>query len=347
MPPRRPAPGTAATAPTPPSPEPATPEPEAIPEAAPVEVLPPEPATPETTATTAPASNLPATRKRRTKAEMDAARAAAGQGSGAPVAPGQTSEVVPYQPPQGRPALGEIQGEIETTDLQLPQLKIANAVGPLSQLNPPVPPGTIVLGSGDQWLYLYSKWTEAELDANNRPVLVGGRPKMVEYESPAVGVTILRAKKQFGQITDEAGNNLYDQDLQGLTFDTKEEMQNAGGTLGTSVPGMLGFEAQLTCQVLVRMPEGFEDDLGIFNIELAEGRFAMAMWYIRGSSYGECAKKIFTEKTQFLAAGSHTAEFEMTGKRIIGKRNSWFVPTLKNGYGNSEELIAYLVENGA
>ena len=65
------------------------------------------------------------------------------------------------------------------------------------------------------------------------------------------------------------------------------------------------------------------------------------MWYIRGSSYNECAVKIFTEKTQFLKAGSYTGEFLMDGKRIVGKKNAWYIPRLTNGALHPAELAEF------
>lgn len=298
--------------PMPPRRAPVAPAPQVEEEVAEAEVLPPEETQQEEAA---PAVTPPPVRRGRGPAKPKVA------------APSTTLAVIPQTGNalviaggSGVPSVGQIMGDFDQSDLQLPQLKIANAVGPLSLLEVPVPISTIVVGSGDQWLWL---WQE------------GCVP---------VGVTVVWAKKQFSQVKDENGNNLFDMEQVGLTFDTKDEMQAAGGTLA-DVPGMLVCQPQLTCLVLVRMPEGLEDDLGLFGVELDGQLYMLALWYIRGSSYNECAKKINSERTGFLANGSHTGEFAMEGKRIIGKKNSWWIPKLTNGTPNSETVVDYLVEN--
>lgn len=219
--------------------------------------------------------------------------------------------------------LGAIEGDIDSDDVTRPQLKIGNKVGPLSLLENPIQPGALVVGAGEQWTYVQDE---------------GWEP---------LGVTILRTRKQFAQIKNERGQKLYDLDEQGLMVETKEEMKANGGTL-SDVLGLKVFEAVMLAHVFVRMPTGLEDTMGLFNVEIDGEYFMEAGLKLRGSSYRECAIPIYDENkkgTFFLDGRSYTGEFLMTGKRIIGDKNDWYVPHIELGQFNSEAVIAWIEAN--
>jgi hypothetical protein len=232
---------------------------------------------------------------------------------------------VPYKPTA---QLGVIEGDFDTTDLILPQFKVSSGAGPLRKLQ--VPDGMLVLGSGEDWLWL------REDNPENAPL----------------GVTILRAQKKFFQKKNEDGDNLYDIGEMGLMFDTKEEMQAANGTL-QDVEGMKVFEAGMAAQVAIRMPDMSAEDrtewdtLGLFNqVEIEGVPYAVAMWFIRGSTYRETGKKIYNDNGKVYPSGeSYRVEYEATAKRIDGDKNTWWIVKLGKTNNHTEETVAYWQAN--
>ena len=233
----------------------------------------------------------------------------------------------------GIPRLGETRGTIDPSDLQLPQLKIVSGdTSTLARLDSPIPHGNLVIGSGDQWLPLW-------------------RPAEAGYAADeAIGVTVLWSDKEFQQTKNEKGESLYDLQEQGLVFKANEDgirrMQEAGGTLA-DVIGMKVFQPRLVTQSLVRLPVDVEDTFGLFSVQVegVDAFYAPVMWYIQGSAYGECGKKILGSTPNRPVNCSHYGEFQMIGKRIVGKKNAWWIPKLLNDVANPKALVTYLEEN--
>lgn len=216
---------------------------------------------------------------------------------------------------------GRIEGDIDQSDFTLPQLKIANAVGPLALLDDPIIPGALVIGAAEQWLYLFNG--------------EGWEP---------LGVTVIRARKEFAQTKNENGGNLYDLDEMGLVAETVEELKAMGGTL-QDVRGLKVFEAVMKAHVLIRLPDNLEDPMGLFDLEIEGVLHAQAIWKIRGSSYRDCAKKIYDESKEGrfidgVNGNAYDGEFLMTAKRIVGDKNAWFIPHIENGEFTTEAFRA-------
>lgn len=211
---------------------------------------------------------------------------------------------------------GKIEGDFDSSDLTLPQFKCASGAGPLKLLDDPIIDGCLVVGAVDQWTYVYADQWEP------------------------TGVTIVKARKGFVQKKNEDGGNLYELDEQGLMCDTIEELKALGGSL-QDVKGMKVFEAVLNAHVLIRLPDGAEDPMGLFDLEIEGNRYAQAIWRIRGSSYRECAKKIYDESKEgrFLGPVSYSGEFLATSKYIKSEKNAWYIPKLENGEAHTEAFM--------
>lgn len=212
---------------------------------------------------------------------------------------------------------GRIEGDMEITDFTLPQFKVASGAGPLKLLDDPIVDGALVIGAVDQWFYLFNG--------------EGWEP---------VGVTIIKARKGFAQKKNENGDSLYEIEEQGLLVDTIDELKAVNGTL-QDVLGMKVFEAVLNAHVLIRLPDGLEDSIGLFDKEIEGVLYAQAMWRIRGSAYRDCAKHIYDESKQggFIDqtnGNSYDGEFLATSKYIKGSKNAWYIPTLENGEAHTE-----------
>lgn len=235
--------------------------------------------------------------------------------------------LVPYKPTL---KLGSIEGDFDQSDLILPQFKVASGMGPLRKQG--VPDGMLVVGSGEDWLYL-----REDVEGN-----------------PALGITILRAQKKFFQKTNEDGESLYDLGEMGLMFDTKEEMQAANGSLQQQ-DGVCQYESGMQAHVALRIPDmdpgdvADWDTMGLFNqVEIEGVKYAVAMWFIRGSTYRETGKKIHNDNGKVYPRDeSYRVEYEATAKRIDGDKNTWWIVKLGKAVANSDEVIAYFEENAA
>lgn len=234
-------------------------------------------------------------------------------------APAETTggEMVPYeeQPPaQTRTNLfavpaGSIQGQLDTSDYEIPQLKLCQYVGPLIE----------------EYGFTPGDWV-----ANNETIL------WQEGCAP-VEVTILNVVKQFVEKTE------YGSDVMGRIFNSTDEAEAAGLVTTWGPNGEKpDTEPTAACLCLVKLPEGVDGPA--FDLEYGDDRYALLMWRIGGVAYGRTFKKITGAARTRLRNGLHTGSFFVSAKKEKGSVNTYWLPVLEPGNQHDEDFINFALE---
>lgn len=204
---------------------------------------------------------------------------------------------------------GGLEGEFESSDLQMPQLKIVNGSGELSQK---FNQGSLILG--DQIL-----WTPPSLkpDANN----------------PILTFIPVKVKKQFRE------NLSQDEVQEGLlprvvnTRAEAEELTGAGSTewVGNQKPR---WSPSAACMFLVQEPEHNEsaEEDSQFIRQLDGKNWALAMYYAGGMAYKESAKVILSNAYTVLRRQG----------RIVLHARLWTLQVTKKKAGNFGVFVPVL-----
>lgn len=207
-----------------------------------------------------------------------------------------------------------VQGQIDRSDISTPGLKIVQAVGPLSEM---FDPGCIVLTQGGE---------------NSLPITSPGQ------EQPLV-LTVLRIRKQF--IEDLP----YGSEERPRIFDTIEDVQAAGGWIEWHNNERPPFAKMATAMVVVAAPEDASaEELAHFPYEFDGGKYALALWTIKGTAY-QAAKAIFTASVYSLTpakGGLVTGAWHLTTKREKRGQNMVWVPVLKQAGVWDAEFVEFL-----
>lgn len=192
---------------------------------------------------------------------------------------------------------------IDFRDLQLPRINIVQKVGELSdKFNP----GTILLNGSLQ------------LPQPVEFIVLGFRP--LQY--------VERVEGGFG----------------GQICNSPEDVVAAGGTLDykehdkTEKPW---FQTLATAVVLVKQPAGVNEP-DLFSIELGDSRYALALWSMKGGSYTNAAKPIFTQrKIGSLRKAWHAHAWLFTTELEKYKTgNSAYIPVLKRGSLTPDNVVS-------
>ena len=212
-----------------------------------------------------------------------------------------------------QPAAGSVSGEIETSDLVVPSLKMAAKTGELGEL---FMPGSLVL--------------------NAEYALYGARADEPEKkkEDP-VWLTVLHAKKSYYERTE------FDSGEVSKTADTLDEVLAQGGSLEWGKDGAKPtWNPQVCCTVLIR-----GDDEAYFPWDFGEHRYAMARWILASfSAYTNAAKPILTAAALNLRAGLEYGSWGLTSALKKKGANSWYIPVLATGEKNDEKFAAWARE---
>lgn len=207
---------------------------------------------------------------------------------------------------------GQAVGEFDASDFDIPDLKLAQYVGPLSQ-DLGFTPGELVL---KKELVLWSPESANPLE-----------------------ITVLKLKKQFIE------NLEYASDVPSRIFDTLIEVREAGGYIEWINNEEPTFVPMATCLILIKKPKDVVDDGGAFNLEFGDDIYTQAMWRLQGNGYKNAATKIITESRLRLKDGLHLAPFLLEPALKKGKRNSYWVPKLKNGQAHTPEFVQFALSN--
>lgn len=204
--------------------------------------------------------------------------------------------------------LGQVSGDVDTSDVRYPQLKLAQSVGPLfEEYNRK--PGEIVLKNE------ISLW----------------EPNLTPACAPLI-VTVLKAEKIFVE------DLQYGTDEIPRKFKTKEDADAAG--LSTDWVDGVKPEVNPMLQTLVLIKQNEKTkDRPEFFVEIGTDVYALAIWNIGGTAYRQAAVDILTESRSSLRSGLHHGAFSLNAIKIKGKANSYWVPRVSLTLRHSPETI--------
>ena len=212
-----------------------------------------------------------------------------------------------------QPAAGSVEGNIETSDMVVPSLKLAAKMGELGEL---FIPGSLVL---NQEYALYG----ARTDDRTKP-----------KEDP-VWITVLHTKKSYYERTE------YGSGETAKSADTLEAMIEQGGSLDWGANGERPtWNPKLTCTVIIR-----GDDEAYFPFEYDGKKYALARWALQSiSAYRAAAKPILTAAALNLRAGLEYGSWGLTSALKKSGTNSFHVPVLSTGDKNDEKFATWARE---
>ena len=212
-----------------------------------------------------------------------------------------------------QPAAGSVEGNIETSDMVVPSLKLAAKMGELGEL---FIPGSLVL---NQEYALYGARTDDRTNPKEDPVWL----------------TVLHAKKSYYERTE------YGSDTVAKTADTMDEMLEQGGSLDWGAKGEKPtWNPKLTCTVIIR-----GDDEAYFPFEFDGKKYALARWALQSiSAYRAAAKPILTAAALNLRAGLEYGSWGLTSTLKKSGTNSFHVPVLTTGEKNDEKFATWARE---
>ena len=212
-----------------------------------------------------------------------------------------------------QPAGGSVEGNIETSDMVVPSLKLAAKMGELGEL---FIPGSLVL---NQEYALYGARTDDRTNPKEDPVWL----------------TVLHAKKSYYERTE------YGSDTVAKTADTMDEMLEQGGSLDWGAKGEKPtWNPKLTCTVIIR-----GDDEAYFPFEFDGKKYALARWSLQSiSAYRAAAKQILTAAALNLRAGLEYGSWGLTSTLKKSGTNSFHVPVLTTGEKNDEKFATWARE---
>ena len=212
-----------------------------------------------------------------------------------------------------QPAAGSVEGNIETSDMVVPSLKLAAKMGELGEL---FIPGSLVL---NQEYALYGARTDDRTNPKEDPVWL----------------TVLHAKKSYYERTE------FGSDTVAKTADTMDEMLEQGGSLDWGKNGENPtWNPKLTCTVIIR-----GDDEAYFPFEFDGKKYALARWSLQNiSSYRAAAKQILTAAALNLRAGLEYGSWGLTSTIKKSGTFSFHVPVLTTGEKNDEKFATWARE---
>lgn len=209
---------------------------------------------------------------------------------------------------------GQVSGEVDASDFELPDLKLAQSVGPLTE-DLGFTPGQLVLKKE------MAIWSPEESDP--------------------ISITVLKVRKQFIENLD------YGSDVMPRIFDTLQQVKDEGGHIewiGSEPPP---FVPLATALILIRKPDDLKDTAGAFNLEHESGLYTQAIWRLQGQSYKYAARKIITESRLRLKEGLFLGSFDLLPIKVKGKMNSYWVPQLKNGPMHDQSFVDFALAANA
>lgn len=199
------------------------------------------------------------------------------------------------------PTTSGLEGEINTSDFQIPRLNIANKTGELSN---EFPPGSIVF---------------------RKEVAVGNQ------KSPA-SLVLLRLSKKYMQRLP------YGAEERPKIFATSADVRAAGGTLDITEGDMDVYDPILTLTAAVAAPE---KNHPLFTFEHKGNNYALAQMILAKSAYNNAGKQLITEAATALRTGLAFGKYELTTSIRSNQMGSWFTPVFRLAGRNNEEDAAW------
>jgi hypothetical protein len=204
---------------------------------------------------------------------------------------------------------GDIDGEVDASDIKLPQLVLKHAVDPrFSEITP----GNFVYSIGGEEAY---------------PLV------------PPLTIIALSIRKGYLQKA-EPGEIP-------IRCWSKKEVEEAGGTLEPGQPDLLLFVPFGDIMLLIAGLERTERSAGVMFLDVAGEKFAPAVYRTKGTAFNETAKALITWETFQRMKGNQNARlidyrWQLGVARRSGASVSYLVPTLKRGTEHGSALIAAL-----
>lgn len=214
--------------------------------------------------------------------------------------------------------LGEVEGDVEAREVQIPRLSIVQSVGPMSE-----------------------KFSPGEIVLNKQLVIASGDEKAKEGTPKSVEFVIAAARKfyeeniPFEQQQAGARPRVWQAHTDvvacGLHTEWKEDPVTKKG-IAPPVNEVLELLLFIAC------PPGVDD--AMFPVCIGDRMYAIGLWSLRGVAYRRCAKVIYGAKKyqlrDSLLAGSW--QLNVVREKVMGGNLVW-VPYIKIvGNRNSPEV---------
>lgn len=246
--------------------------------------------------------------KNATVQEKETTSDAAGQRPlGAAQAPAPAQEVGPYRPENA------VQGEVDASDFNIPQLKIVQSVGPLSEV---FTPGLIVFGG---------------------ELIIHDPDEELKPPQAPVRLTVVRIKKQYIEDVEYGGEE------RAKVLDTMAQVKEAGGYIEWGPEGERPpYSAMTTCQILIEKPETVDE--AMFPFVHNGKHYAMGLWQQKGTQYTMAGKLILTASQFALKDGLYKGSWNLTTKRQKRGTNMVQCPILKHGPRHDAEMQAFILD---
>ncbi len=223
--------------------------------------------------------------------------------------------------------------DIGFDDIRLPRINIVQKVGDLSNV---FNPGEIVLNG-----------TMVIHEPSNAQ-------KNVKGTGPLTIIILGFRKKQFCEKLEAYGSG-----QQGLLLNSEIDVVTNNGTLDyaewkaslASAKAGKGvakkyFQRLATALILIEKPSHVEDKDRILFPHECEGKFyALALWSLKGTSYTNAAKHIFTaRRLGHLRSGYPTQAWSLTSKLETYGENASFIPVITPAMKSSESFLSFVRE---
>lgn len=248
----------------------------------------------------------------------------------APAAVVPTATALVPAPPAAVSAPSAVQFDDENIGFEeviLPRINIVQKVGDLSNI---FTPGEIVL---NQALVIYqpAKVVDGVVkEPGSGPLnltVLGFR--RIQYAEKVVGGergTLVNSEAEI----EKAGGT--------LDYKTWDESVKASKVPGSTTPAKKYFQPLRTAFILIEKPVAVEDpDHNLFTYEFQGRYFALALWSMKGTSYTNGAKQIFTAKKLGYLRNGYTSTGVSCSTKLekYGENFAW-IPVLKAGVKNDE-----------
>lgn len=200
--------------------------------------------------------------------------------------------------------VGSIVGDLNTGDYSFPSLKLAQALGPLTE----------------------------DLGFISGQIVFNEQTVLWEEGCAEIEVTFLKAMKQFVEQTEMGEMSRIFNSLEEARAEGLETEWGPNGEKPQVLP-------QLLAMIMVKCPEGV--DPVDFPIEHESGLYALGMWRISGASYKPLVQRITGAARTRLKGGLHTGTFLVSAKKITGQFTYW-VPLLNPGAMHEPEFVEFI-----
>lgn len=198
-------------------------------------------------------------------------------------------------------------GDLDAGDFEFCKFRVLQSNSPLV-VEHGYSAGQLVVDSGDEAVILY------EQDCN------------------PVELTVLSLEKKFMEQL-PFGN-----DEMPRIFGSAQEAKEAGLTpFGGDHEGYVPIAVGL---VLIELPEGVEGG-NAFSYEHGGRLFALALWQITGMAYKLAGRKLWTHLRGRLKGHFHTGGWTLETRLEKGKKNSYWVPVLKEAGLHDAEFVQF------